>query len=89
MFNNSIKSTTLKAGRTAALQTTRTATAARALLANRGLPAGARTQSPAAQQTVSPADRVGAAVTVALSLALVAGGSLMVAQIWTHLAMIR
>ena len=53
------------------------------------LPAGARSDSPAAQQPVSPADRVGAAVTVALSLALVAGGSLMVAQIWTHLAMIR
>jgi hypothetical protein len=89
MFNNSIKFTTVKAGRIAALQTTRSATAARALPANRGLPAGARSDSPAAQQPVSPADRVGAAVTVALSLALVAGGSLMVAQIWTHLAMIR
>jgi len=36
-----------------------------------------------------PADRLGMAVTLLLSLALVAGGSLMVAQIWANLAMIR
>jgi hypothetical protein len=35
------------------------------------------------------ADRIGTAVALLLSLALMAGGSLMVAQIWTHLAMIR
>jgi hypothetical protein len=34
-------------------------------------------------------DFLGTAVTLLLSLALMAGGSLMIAQIWAHLAMIR
>jgi hypothetical protein len=87
MFSNSNKSTTLKTGRPAP-QTTRHATAGRGLQASRGLPIGKRAFSPAAEPSVH-ADRIGAAVTLLLSLALVAGGSLMVAQIWANLAMIR
>jgi hypothetical protein len=88
MFSNSTKSTTVKPGRPAALQTTRNATAARGLNASRGLLVGARECSQATQPSVF-ADQIGTAVTLLLSLALVAGGSLMVAQIWAHLAMIR
>jgi hypothetical protein len=88
MFSNITKSTTVKTGRAAALQTTRNATAARGLNASRGLPVGAREYSRPAQPSVA-ADRIGAAVTLLLSLTLMAGGSLMVAQIWAHLAMIR
>jgi len=88
MFSNSDKSTTVKAGRPAVLQTTRDATAPRGLNASRGLPIDARAYSRAAQPSVS-ADRIGTAVTFVLGLALVAAGSLMAAQIWTHLAMIR
>jgi hypothetical protein len=87
MLNNSIKSTNVKAGRPV-LQSAREATAGRGLQASRGLPADARSASQAAVPSV-PADRLGMAVTLLLSLALVAGGSLMVAQIWANLAMIR
>ncbi len=88
MFGNSIKSTTVKAGRPAVLQTARDATGARGLQARRGLSIGARAYAQAAQPSV-PADRIGTAVVLMLSFALVAGGSLIVAQIWAHLAMIR
>jgi hypothetical protein len=88
MFSNSTKSTTVKAGRSALLQTTRDATAGQGLQAIRGLPLGTRASSPAAKPSPR-ADRIGAAVTLLLSLALMAGGSLMVAQIWANLAMIR
>ena len=88
MFSNSSKSTTVKTGRPAALQTTRNATAGRGLQASRGLPIGTRASSQAAAPSVH-VDRIGAAVTLLLSLALMAGGSLMVAQIWANLAMIR
>ena len=84
MLNNSIKSTNVNAGRPA-LQRARDATAARGLQASRGLPADAR----ASLAPAKPADRLGTAFTLLLSLALVAGGSLMVGQIWTNLAMIR
>jgi hypothetical protein len=87
MLNNSIKSTNVKAGRPV-LQSAREATAGRGPQASRGLPADARSASQAAVPSV-PADRLGMAVTLLLSLALVAGGSLMVAQIWANLAMIR
>jgi len=88
MFSNSTKPIAAKAGRSAALQTTRNATAARGLDASRSLPIGARVGSQTAQPSVA-ADRIGTAVTLVLSLALMASGSLMVAQIWAHLAMIR
>jgi hypothetical protein len=88
MLNDSTKSTNVKAGRPAVFQTAREATAGRGLQASRGLPADARAASQAAAPSV-PADRLGMAVTLLLSLALVAGGSLMVAQIWANLAMIR
>ena len=88
MFGNSIKSTTVKTGRPAVLQTTRNAIVARGLNASRGLPVGAQAYSQAGQPPV-PADRIGTAVALLLSLALVAGGSLTVAQIWAHLSMIR
>jgi hypothetical protein len=88
MFSNSTKPIAAKAGRPAALPTTRNATAARGLNASRGLPGDAREYSQPAQPSVA-ADQIGTAVTLLLSLALMAGGSLMVAQIWAHLAMVR
>jgi len=87
MLNNSIKSTTVKAGRPAP-QSARSATAGRGLQANRGVPVETRASSLAATPSTH-ADRLGTAVTLLLSLALVAGGSLMVGQIWANLAMIR
>ena len=87
MLNNSIKSTNVNAGRPA-LQRAREATAARGLQASRSLPADARASSQALAPA-KPADRLGTAFTLLLSLALVAGGSLMVGQIWANLAMIR
>jgi hypothetical protein len=88
MFNNSTKPIAAKAGRPAALQTTRNAKAARGLNASRGLSSDAREYSQPSQPSVA-AYRIGTAVTLLLSLALMTGGSLMVAQIWAHLAMIR
>jgi len=87
MLNNSIKSTTVKAGRPAP-QSARSATAGRGLQVSRGFPADARAASQALAPS-KPADRLGTAFTLLLSLALVAGGSLMVGQIWANLAMIR
>jgi hypothetical protein len=88
MFGKSNKSTTIKSGRPAALQTTRNATAGRGLQASRGVPVGMQVSSPAAERSL-PTDRLGVAVTLLLSLALTAGGALMVSQIWANLAMIR
>lgn len=92
MLNRNTKSTSVKAGRPALLGE-REATAGRGLQASRRAPAGTRAASPALAPAASPssasADRIGAAVTFLLSLGLVAGGSLMVAQIWSNLAMIR
>jgi hypothetical protein len=87
MFSNKTKSAESTASK-AVLQSVRYATAARGLRASRGLPVGTRVSSPAAAPSMG-ADRIGAAVTLLLSLALVAGGSFMVAQIWANLAMIR
>jgi hypothetical protein len=87
MLNNRIQSGNVKAGRPA-LQSAREATAGRALQASRGFPSDARVSSQALAPS-KPADRVGTAFTLLLSLALVAGGSLMVGQIWANLAMIR
>jgi hypothetical protein len=88
MFSNSTKSTTVKTGQPAAFQRVRNAVAGRGLAARRGLPADTRAHSQAVQPPV-PADRLGTALTFLLSLALVAGGSLVVAQIWANQAMIR
>jgi len=87
MLNNRIKSASVKAGRPG-LQRAREATAGRGLQASRGLPADARASSQALAPA-NPGDRLGTAFTLLLSLALVAGGSLMVGQIWANLAMIR
>ena len=96
MFNPKTKSTAKSAEATpsktaprALFQSVRNATAGRGLQASRGLCVGAPAYAQATQPSVAPADRIGAAVTLLLSLALMAGGSLMVAQIWANLAMIR
>ena len=96
MFSSKTKSTAKsteatpsKATPRTLFQSVRNAAARRGLQATRGLSVGAPASSQAAQPSVPPADRVGAAVTLLLSLALMAGGSLMVAQIWANLAMIR
>jgi hypothetical protein len=88
MSSNNSKSTTVKAARPPVLQSARNATAWRGLQATRGLPVQTRASARTANERV-PADRLGSAVTLVLSLALVIGGSLMVAQIWANLAMIR
>lgn len=88
MFSNNTKPTTVKIGSAAAFQRARNATAERGLPASRGLPIDTRARSQAVQPPV-PADRFGTALTLLLSLALVAGGSLVVAQIWANQAMIR
>lgn len=88
MLGNNTKSTTVKAARPAVLQSERNAIAGRGLRANRGLPRETRASAETASHGV-PADRLGSAVTVVLSLALTIGGSLMIAQIWANLAMIR
>jgi hypothetical protein len=87
MLNNRIKSASVKAGHPA-LQSAREATAGRALQASRGLSGDARASSPVLAPS-KPTDRLGTAVTLLLSLALVAGGWLMVGQIWANLAMVR
>ncbi len=69
MFSNSTKSTTVKAGQPAAFRRVRNAAADRGLAATRGLPADTRAHSQAVQPPV-PADRLGTALTLLLSLAL-------------------
>jgi hypothetical protein len=88
MFSNDTKSTAIKAGRPAPFQSGRDATTQRGFLASRGFPVDPRASSQAADLP-APADRLGTALTFLLSLALLAGGSLVVAQIWAHQAMIR
>jgi hypothetical protein len=83
MFGNNTKSTTVKAVQPAPFQRVRNAAADRGFAANRGVPADTRAHSQAVQPPV-PADRFGTALTFLLSLALMAGGSLVVAQIWAN-----
>lgn len=88
MFRSNIKSTTVKAGQPAQFQRVRSATAERGFAASRGLPIDARASSQVPNLPV-PSDRIGTVVTLLIGIALVAGGALTVAQIWTNLAMIR
>ena len=88
MLTNNTKSTNAAGGRPALLPSVRGAIAGRGLRAARGLRTEPRSAAPAAERAAS-AERIGVAVTVALSLALLAGGSLTVAQIWGNLGMIR
>jgi len=88
MLGNNTKSTTVKAARPAVLTRERNATAGRGLQASRGLSLETRASAQTPNHGV-PAERLGSAVTLVLSLALAIGGSLMVAQIWENLAMIR
>ncbi len=88
MYNDNTKSTAVKAGRPALFSSERNAAAERGLPASRGLPSDARAASQAVKHTV-PTDRLGTVFTLLLSVALVAGGALTIAQIWTNLAMIR
>ena len=87
MLNNRIKSTNVNVARPG-LQLARAAAAGRGFQASRGLSDDARASSQA-RTLAKPADRLGTAFTLLLSLALLAGGSLMVGQIWANLAMIR
>jgi hypothetical protein len=87
MLNNRIKSANVKAGRPE-LQRAREAMAGRGLQASRGFLADVRASSQALAPS-KPADRLGTAFILLLGLALAAGGSLMVGQIWANLAMIR
>jgi hypothetical protein len=88
MYSNNIKSTADKAGRPAGYQSERDATTERGLLATRGVSADAQASVQAANRPAS-VDRLGTTFTFLLSLALLAGGSLVIAQIWAHLAMVR
>jgi hypothetical protein len=88
MFNSNTKSTTVKAGQPAPFQRVRNSTTDRGLTASRGVPTETRAHSQAVRPPVR-ADRLGTALTFLLSVALVAGGSLVVAQIWANQAMIR
>jgi hypothetical protein len=88
VFSNDTKPITVKTGPAAGFQRARNATAERGFPASRGLPIGTRARSQAVQPPVR-ADRFGTALTLLLSLALVAGGSQVVAQIWANQAMIR
>jgi len=88
MYNDNTKSTAVKAGRPAPFPSERNAAAERGLPATRGLPIDARASSQAVKQP-APTDRLGTVVTLLLGIALVAGGALAVAQIWTNAAMIR
>jgi hypothetical protein len=89
MLSDNTKSTTVNAGRPATLQSARNATAARGLQANRGAPAADIRASSLTAKSSAPADRLGTVVTLLIGIALVAGGSLMVGQIWANLSMIR
>jgi hypothetical protein len=80
--------TALKTGRSALLQSERDATTERGLLATRGAPFDARASLRTATRPL-PANRFGTVVTYLLSFALLAGGSFVIAQIWTNLAMVR
>jgi hypothetical protein len=88
MLSNNTKSTSVRAVQPAPSQRVRNAAADQGFAASRGVPADMRARSQTVQQPV-PADRFGTALTFLLSLALVAGGSLVVAQIWANQAMIR
>jgi hypothetical protein len=88
MYNDNTKSTAVKGGRPALFSSERNATAERGFPASRGLPIDARASSQAVNHPV-PDDRLGTVVTLLLGVALVAGGALTIAQIWTNLAMIR
>jgi hypothetical protein len=88
MYSETTKSTALKTGRRAALQSERDGTTERGLLASRGAPIDARASVPAATRSAS-VDRLGTTFTFLLSLALLAGGSVVIAQIWANLAMVR
>ena len=87
MFRSNIKSATVKAGQPAQFQRVRSSTAERGFAASRGLPIDARASSQV--PNLVPSDRIGTVVTLLIGIALVAGGALTVAQIWTNLAMIR
>ncbi len=87
MLSNRIKSTTVEAGRPR-VKSAREAAARRGLQASRSAPAGALLSWPARAPAKST-DRLGTAFTLLLGLALVAGGALMIGQIWANLAMIR
>lgn len=88
MYSKNSKSTALKTGRPALFQSERDATTERGLLATRGAPLDARASL---RTTTRPASTgwLGATFTFLVSLALLAGGSLVIAQIWANLAMVR
>jgi hypothetical protein len=88
MYTKNSKSTALKTERPALLQSERDATTERGLLATRGAPIGARASLRTTTRP-TPTDRLGKTFTFLLSLALLAGGSLVIAQIWANLAMVR
>jgi len=88
MFSNNTKSTSVKAGQTAPFQGVRDAAVGRGAAANRGVRADTRGRLQVVRPPV-PADRFGTALTFLLGLALMVGGSLVVAQIWANQAMIR
>jgi hypothetical protein len=60
----------------------------RASEASLAKPVGVAAASPAPYR-FAQSDRIGAAFTLLLSLGLLAAGSITVAQLWTHLAMVR
>lgn len=80
--------TALKTGRTAQLQSERDAKTERGFLATRGAPSHARASLRSASRPVR-ANPFGTVATYLLSFALLAGGSFLIAQIWTNLAMVR
>jgi|HubBroStandDraft_1064217.scaffolds.fasta_scaffold670449_1 hypothetical protein len=88
MFSNKTKSTTVRSVQPAPSQRVRNAAPGQGFAASRGVSVDTRARSQAVQPQV-PADRFGTALTFLLSLALMAGGSLVVAQIWANQAMIR
>ena len=88
MYGNNTKSTAVKAGRAAPFQSGRDATTERGLLATRGVSIDPRASLQAAPGP-APADRLGSALTFLVSFALLAGGSVVIAQIWANLAMVR
>jgi hypothetical protein len=88
MYSKNTKSTALKTERPAQLQSRREVTTERGLLASRGSSIDARASLRAATRPAS-VDRLGTTFTFLLSLALLAGGSVLIAQIWTNLAMVR
>jgi hypothetical protein len=87
MYNDNTQPTN-KAGRPAPLQSGRSATAERGFPASRGLPVDERASLRTPNLSV-PNERIGTVIALLVGIALVAGGALTVAQIWTNLAMIR